>query len=157
MYTQSEFIVIIFPIPTAKDSSRQSVLTSADDSPDVGGTPGTSQGTHHDSTISSLPPTDTPQPSQPPLLTPHPSASSSSSQLPSLPVVTQAPTSGPSAVHQTPFAAPRAPSGMQWAQFFTPAQSSGDKDSTGLHTNLSAVQNLLLVWILHLCVCQERS
>lgn len=111
-------------------------MLTPSDSPAPGRTPSTAQDGHltqldsasnASAVISPLAPGNVPQPS-PPI----------HSQLSSLPVVSQVPT-GVSATgiqQQTPFLAPRASSGVQWAQFTTPAQPASDKDSTGLPTFL---------------------
>ena len=125
----SHFIVVCI---TAKESTRQSMLTLSD-TPAPTGTLGVVEHSHlsqHDSTtsavgsvISPLVHSDDVPPQQPP------------SQAPSLPIVFQVPsTRGGSADGiplQTPIAAPRTASSLQWAQFTTPAQPASDKDSTG--------------------------
>lgn len=54
------------------------------------------------------------------------------SQPPSIPTVSHVSTGeSASGIHQTPFIAPRTSAGVHWAQFTTPAQPAGYKDSTG--------------------------
>jgi hypothetical protein len=104
---------------SAKESSRLSSLTPSD-SPATPADPPNNQHTHPapTTTTPSLETSPPPLPQQPPPLTLASHVVAPSSRVPTLP-------------HQTPFPAGQRGS-VQWGQFTTPAQTAGDKDSTGI-------------------------
>jgi WD40 repeat protein len=106
---------------SAKESSRLSSLTPSD-SPATPADPPNNQHTHPapTTTTPSLETSPPPLPQQPPPLTLASHVVAPSSRVPTLP-------------HQTPFPAGQRGS-VQWGQFTTPAQTAGDKDSTGTTT-----------------------